>query len=366
MEDTYELEQRLVKAKIELMTRSVFISTISLSLEHKVSDAVPTAGTDGLKVLYNPDFCGRLSAPELVGLMAHECWHIAFGHVTRGTDKNPQIWNMAGDHVINLMLLSERYVLPKDGIHEDRFKGMSTEQVYDILIEEMPEMPEALMDILPSEESTDDVTEQVTDIIVRANTQSQMAGKAKGEIPSEISRLIDDLINPKLNWKEYLNRFLSVKIKDSYSWNRPNRRFMPNLYLPSTYSDGLGDMTFAIDTSGSMTDAEIQEILTEIQSIRDTFKYSTMTILDCDYKIHNVYELESDSNILDLKFSGGGGTSFMPVLNYIEEHPTTALIYFTDLYGETNLDPVDYPILWVCSSSHEPQSIGETIYINPP
>ena len=55
---------------------------------------------------------------------------------------------------------------------------------------------------------------------------------------------------------------------------------------------------------------------------------------------------------------------FQPVLDYVSEHPTQALIYFTDLHGETNLNTVDYPVIWVCTSEHTPSNIGETVYIN--
>ena len=90
-----------------------------------------------------------------------------------------------------------------------------------------------------------------------------------------------------------------------------------------------------------------------------------MTIIDCDARIHNIYEIDAHVDILSLEFHGNGVTSFKPVLDYVSENPTQALIYFTDLYGETNLDEVDYPILWICNSDHPPANIGETIYVDP-
>ena len=103
------LEQKLLKAKIELMTRSVFLSTINLSVKHVVSKMVATAGTDCKQIMYNPDFCKNLSIVELTGLMAHECWHIAFMHKLRQGDRNHVLWNKAADYVINNMLLDSGY-----------------------------------------------------------------------------------------------------------------------------------------------------------------------------------------------------------------------------------------------------------------
>ena len=89
-----------------------------------------------------------------------------------------------------------------------------------------------------------------------------------------------------------------------------------------------------------------------------------MTIIDCDAVIHTIHEVNQNTEIMDLKFSGGGGTAFQPVLDYVEQNPTQALVYFTDLYGEEELEPVNYPILWICNSDHEPATIGETVYVD--
>lgn len=360
MDDKYE--RLLTKAKIELMTRSAFISTISLSLRHKISDEIPTAGTNGREVVYNPKFLDKLSFSEIVGLMAHECWHVAYGHLSRLGSRNPQYWNIAGDYVINLMLNDQGYQLPKEGYLDERFRDMSTEKVYDIVSEEAPEPDEDLIDLINSDVTEEDI-QNITDILVRASTQSKLSGKSRDEIPSEISRLIDDLINPKLNWKELLDRFLTATIKSEYSFRRPNRRFLPDVYLPSQLGNGLGHLTFAIDTSGSVNDEELTEMLSEIHSIRELMKPSEMTIIDCDSAIHHVHHVDENTDILDLEFTGGGGTSFQPVLDYIAQNPTQALVYFTDLYGEDSLNDVDYPILWICNSEHKPMNIGETIYI---
>ena len=191
-----------------------------------------------------------------------------------------------------------------------------------------------------------------------------MADKAAGEIPDEINRLIDELINPKLDWRQLLDRYVSDRVKTDYSWSRPNKRFMPKHYLPSMYSETIGNITFAIDTSGSMTDEELKEILSEIASIQEVYKPKEITIIDCDSKIHNVYSIDEHTDILDLKFSGGGGTSFYPVINYCDEHVPNVLVYFTDLYATPIKNSVEYDILWICNSEHEAATIGETIYLN--
>jgi len=362
------VEDYLRHAKIELMTKSVFLSTICLSLKHSFSDALPTAGTDGMSIIYNPEFFKDLTAPERAGLLAHEVWHVAFNHFARVNGRDKRTWNLAGDYVINYMLIEAGYSLPKGGLYDKRFKDMSTEEVYDIIKTEDEDdqgRGDFLEDLLDAPDGTKeaDVFDRVTDIIIQAQIQSKAAGKEHGEIPGEISRAIDELINPKLPWNQLLTRFLTNMIKDDYTWTRPNRRFFPQHYLPSQHSPTIGDIVVAIDTSGSVTDEDLLEMLSEIQDIRDIYKPESLKIIDCDWEIHNVFAVDKHDNILDLKFTGGGGTSFDPVIKYCDAHQPQLLIYFTDLYAEELNEETSYPIMWICNSEHEPAPYGETIYI---
>lgn len=360
-----ELEGKLLKAKIELMTKSAFISTIALSMRHIITDVIKTADVSGTIIRYNPEFIKDLSTPQFAGLMAHECWHAAFQHAARRLDRDPIIWNAAADYIINHMLTTAGFEIPVGGLLDSKYgDGWSTDTVYADLIKQNNDFDTStlMLDILDKEDLKLD--SDITDIIVRAKTQAEISGeKEAGLIPGEILRIIDKLLNPKLPWPVILNRFLDQRIHEEYSWARRNRRFR-SAYLPSMHSYGLGHLTFAIDTSGSVNDEELQKTLSEIRGIQQIFNPERMTIIDCDARIHNIYEIDQNTDILSLKFNGNGGTQFQPVLDYVSENPTQALIYFTDLYGEDKLDEVDYPILWICNSEHEPANIGETVYVN--
>jgi len=361
-----ELESKLLKAKIELMTRSVFISTIALSVRHIITPATKTADVCKTTIRYNPDFIKKQTVSQFAGLIAHECWHLAFQHAGRRGDRCPDVWNHAGDYIINHMLIKAGFEIPVNGLLSSKYgNGWSTDGVYDDLIKEGKPCNNMMLDLIYGEGAeAPDARSTITDIIVRAQTQAQISGeKSAGEIPDEIARVIDKLLNPKLPWPVILNRFLDQRTREEYSWARRNRRFR-STYLPSLHSYGLGHLTFAIDTSGSVSDEELSAMLSEIKGIRDVFNPERMTIIDCDAKIHKVHDVNQNTDIMSLSFHGGGGTSFMPVLDYVAENPTQALVYFTDLYGEEKLDEVDYPILWICNSEHEPCNIGETIYVD--
>jgi len=314
-------------------------------------------------VEYNTEFFMEMTPPERISLIAHEAWHVALNHMTRRGERDPEKYNRAGDYVINQLLKEAGFELHHSATQDDKYRDMSTNQVYDLLIADEDEKPdEDNQDVIFAEDDGDDdgdkegdgkgnskraIEAHISDMIVKASTQAQIQGEQPGSLPGEVERLIEDLINPVIPWNEMLQRFLTERVKDDYSWNRPNKRFMPDFYLPTQYSEALTHITIAIDTSGSISEDDLIAILSEINYIKETFNPKKLTILDCDYNIHNIYEVTEEMDVRDLKFSGGGGTSCFPVFEYIEEHPTTALIYFTDLYLSPYDKPVDFPVLWI-------------------
>jgi len=130
-------EDKLLKAKIELMTKSAFISTIALSLKHVITPETKTADVNGHVIRYNPEFIKGQSVAQFAGLIAHECWHVAFQHLSRRGNRDPIIWNCAGDYVINYMLTKAGFEIPINGLLDNNYDHTwSTDKVYDDLIKE--------------------------------------------------------------------------------------------------------------------------------------------------------------------------------------------------------------------------------------
>ena len=358
-----KLEESLSKARLGVLLKgSVFLSTIMLSMKHELDEAVPTAATNGLIVKYNPKFLSLLSYERRIGLVAHEVWHLALNHMVRGKDADHRIYNMAGDYVINLLLVTNGFEIPEEGLLDYKYAGWSTEEVYDDLIANAIDVP-CDMDIqYATGEEEQDIEPQITEILVKAVTQSKLVGEAAGLIPNEITRLIDSLINPKLSWNDILFQYLTNKQKTDISWKKPNKRFFPKHILPTQYSDRLENITIAIDTSGSITDEMLRNILSEIRYIHEVLKPEVLRIIDCDCRINNIYEIDEYTDIMDLKFTGGGGTSFRPVLTYCETNTPTVLLYFTDLYGHLKQEETEYDLYWICYSKHPKAPFGTTIY----
>ena len=373
----FDHKDELNKVKIKLMTQSTFLSSMCFDMEHIFTPNLnpPTAATDGLKIYYHPEFWEKISREERIGLVAHEIWHVAWDHLTRLGDRDPKIWNYAGDYVINLMLTQQGFQLPEGALLEYKYAGKSTEEVYRLLEEEEKKNPGSLPgsdmigDIKPKdmEDLTDQekqqLKEKITDMVSKAKTKTEMEnGKEWGNMPDDFKRYIDELLDPKLSWQEILMKYMDSYTKGDYSYVRPNKRFMPGVYLPTQNEPTIGELTVAIDTSGSITDKELQEILSEVENIRRTHNPTKLTMIACDTRVHEVHEVDQFTDITALKFTGGGGTSFKPVLDLVKKNPPAVLLYFTDLWAENITDEPGFDTIWICNSDHPEQGIGETIY----
>jgi len=146
------MDKALDRAKIGVMLHgSVFISTIAFSMHHIWNDKIPTARTDGYCIEYNPEFFESLTHDERVFVIAHESWHTALMHIIRCGDRDKQYYNRAGDYVINQLLKDDRFTLPREEIikvcQDDKYRDLSTNQVYDLIYKKGDAPDEGNMDI---------------------------------------------------------------------------------------------------------------------------------------------------------------------------------------------------------------------------
>lgn len=363
-------QKLLDKSKIEVMLNGgTFLTSIILQLKHELSEQIPTAATNGKWVKYNPSFIRSITPPELVGLMLHEAWHIALLHLDRCKDVPPIIWNMAGDYVINIMITDAGFKIPKCGLLDPKYRGWTTHEVAkDLMNNPPPSAPDFEGDLeYPSgadKEELEQANEEIRNIVIKAYNQAKLSNEV-GNLPADLRKTLDDIIQPKLDWKQLMNRFIDSNIKEDYSFKRPNRKFMPEFIMPSAYSEHISHITVARDTSGSVYPELQNAIAAQIKYLYETFTPERLTVIDCDCEIHRVFEITDNTEIDTLReFHGGGGTSFFPVMDWCKENGTNVLVYFTDMYGDEILNSHGYtfPTLWICYSEHPGFEYGETIH----
>lgn len=356
-----EAQKALDKAKIKLMSKpdSAFFTTICFSLKHVWSDSIPTAATNGKVIKFNPEFFMDLDSEEQVFLLLHETLHVAYLHMDRLQLKKPRLWNIAADHVINLQLIERGYKMPEKGFADPRFKGMNTERVYKILEEEKYENPDdSFLDLEEPEIPSDELQREIEDILVQASIQSKLAGDSPGTIPGDIQIFIDNLLNPKLPWYTLLKKFFNGFSKNDYSWKKPNRRYFPKNILPSLYSQSLGSAAVFADTSGSVTDSQFLRVISETFGMLKKLKPEKIYFGQFDSFIKSVDVVKTSKDLMNVKFTGRGGTYIYPVMEWAKENKPKVLLVFTDgHFRKNNLEDPGIPVIWL---------IYDNTVFNPP
>jgi len=344
-----EHELALNKAKIALMytADSAFFTTLLFSLRIFWDPRIPTAATNGTKIFLNPKFFMSLSPEERVFLLLHETLHCAYLHMIRLKDLEQDRGNMAADYVINLQLVERGFVMPKNGLLNHDFKDMHTKQVYDLL-EPQCTMPKGIPKDLMEPAGNPELTEaEMQDILVRAEIQSKVSEDKLGTIPGEIQIFLDKLLRPKLPWNRILQKYLHSFAKTDYSFRKLNRRFFPKHLLPSLYSNQLMKIGIAIDASGSVTDTDFNRFVTETHSILRMMQPESISLIHFDTEIRAVNNIKNVRELMQVRFTGRGGTKIEPVLEWANKNKPQLLLIFTDGFFKIPKKTTKTDLIWL-------------------
>jgi len=351
------------KARSRLVLDNPFFGTLCLRLK-PVEWEEPTGAVDGVNLFYNLKWFEKLTELERVGFLAHEVMHVVLLHILRREERHAHKWNVAADYAINNHLVAENFILPKGGLVDDEYLNMSTEHIYNVL----PEPPSGWDNVSfdsgkcggvldhPQSDGKAETQGAIEAALTVAINQSAEAAKAQGKLSANMETLISDVTAPKVDWRNVLARFLRANNKSDFTWQRPNRRFIANgLYLPSLHNPCLEDICIAVDTSGSISDDELQQFTSETSYILQELNPERIHLIQCDSDVQDDTEYSRESLPLKVKYTGRGGTAFSPVINYInKKYPSTAaLVYLTDLEACDFGDEPHYPVLWVTTSATE-------------
>lgn len=356
------MNDKLTKAKVQMIVSSPFFASLVLSMQFVEDTNIPTACTDGKRIMYNPKFIDSLTKDEIVGLLVHEVLHVANLHHLRLQQRDPERFNVAADYTINELIVKAGFKLPTGGLLDKAYSNKSAEEIYDLLPKDTKKSPygEFKSGDPKTESQKEEEVQRVKAMVAKAATIARQQGK----IPAGMDRFVDKLLTPVVNWREVLNRFMTERVLSDYSWTKPNKRYMPT-YLPSLNTvPVLGEIVLMVDTSASIDNKLLNEFSSEVQDICSMMQKSLMVIY-IDTKVASVQTFEPLDHIV-LNPKGGGGTDFRPGFDYLDSNDIepVCVIYFTD--GECNSYPAepDYPVLWVVyrNNNFNPP-FGETIAI---
>jgi predicted metal-dependent peptidase len=372
--DMKKLTTKLAKAKTALILEHPFVGTIALSMPFEFDESIKTAATNGKRIKFNPEFVDSLTDEEVKFLVAHECFHPMLEHNFRRGDRQHKKWNVAADYVINKLLTDESIGrMPKMGLHDPNIYNAghgTSEGIYNIL----PDMPDdgsgpgdpgnALDDCEDGDGSPAEQQQQQAEWKVKV-AQAAQAAKMMGKMSANMQRLVDEVLQPKVDWREVMQKFLVKARTDQRSFSRFNRRFIAQgLYLPSVSGEQMGEVCFAVDCSGSIDQKTVNQFAAEIKRVKEDLMPERIHVLYFDSEVSHVESYEQHDD-LDIKPHGGGGTDFAPVFEKIIElgiNPV-AVVFLTDLCCNSFGDQPDAPVLWVTTDPGK-APFGEVVEMN--
>ena len=369
-----DLQRRVGKAKSLLILDHPFFGAAVSRRNIKYVDSVPTAAISATGQIYmNPSWCDPLTVRQLMFLLAHEAMHYMFAHSLRRGHRDATAWNVACDKVINDLLIDAKVGDFIDGgVYLDNARIHAAEELYDDADSGGgnggigDDIGEPCDDGgAPLDESQRAALEAQAKIEA---VQASKAAKATGKLPAGVERIIEDMLNVQTPWHEKLERFMQSKVRDGYSWNRPNRRFVGDgVYLPGVdYTPRMGELVIAVDTSGSLTSKEVDYFNAHINRILHTCLPEKLTVVYCDAAVQGTSEYVPDDLPIEIRPLGGGGTSFRPVFEWLDNYDgeVECLVYLTDGYGDQHLlDDSSIPTVWLTTGKAD-FPFGDVIEFN--
>ena len=126
----------LEQIKRKILVKYPFFGSVLAKSNFIEEPLISTAATDGTNIFYNPAFLANVNDEEKTFVLSHEICHIAFNHIFRSEGKNPRLWNIATDSVINAFLKQDGLPIIDGCIDNDDAINYDAEELYQKLLDE--------------------------------------------------------------------------------------------------------------------------------------------------------------------------------------------------------------------------------------
>lgn len=411
-----DIHIKLQAARTRLVLDQPFIGALLLHLPMQATNRCETIGTDGVAIYFNPRYVAALSLRQTQFMLAHQALHCALGHFARRGHRTRNRWDVACDFAVNLLLVDEGMESPAGALLDSRYRGLSAEEIYPLIAEgeglatldmhlfdgasstagmarvgegsegerSVPERDDAdgaasddeqWSDAAPhrrrnpgaatAEAGSPSIEESALQWQMRLATAAQQAERA-GRLGASWQRALGRMLQPALPWSALLARHVVSRARDDYSFQRPSRRDVGGALLPRMHSAQL-ELFVVLDTSGSVSESQLNAFATEIEALKGQVR-ARVTLHACDEKLVQAgpWVFESWEPIdLPRTLTGGGGTDFRPVFDWIREqsHRPDLLVYFTDAEGDFPQSAPPFPVIWLVKGP-APVPWGERIQLN--
>jgi len=410
-------EKILKKLRAKIILKEPFFSSLLQKVSFSLTSENTVSYTDEYNVYFGQSFF-TLPEEQQLGVALHELLHVAFLHVTRlKQQKLQQIpWNIATDLIINETLIRDGYKLPEGSVNRswvyNRFDyeynpKHSAEIIYNFIVKKFKQqrqqgggqgdgqdnnqqkqqsneqgdgqnnnqqnnsiLSKKFQDLKPSKDKS--YNQKHSEEIKSALAEGVVIAKMMGKQDSHLLEVIEKLLKPQVNWRQVLKTKLYTVMEKMFAVSRKfNKRksYLFNydvIYEKQKYAGAR--LIVVIDTSGSMSTKELQQILSEIKSLAETFKLLNIRVIQHSYSI-TYNEVVPIVQLTKFKMYGRGGTSYIPVLENLLKYPKSLVIWFTDGWGDQDYEEFKtlykkqpHQFLWVITSSDKIEKVTQNIY----
>ena len=183
----------------------------------------------------------------------------------------------------------------------------------------------------------------------------------RSTMPELFQRLVGEIPQTETPWEQILRSLVQMVFQEETikNYSRPSRRWLAleNEYpkrasvclpfSPDAMKKRGSRLAVALDTSGSIDGGLLGRFLAEIAALCELNQRNLVLIIG-DAQVHQIAEIDwrdAGRELARLSYTGGGGTDFRPLIEAAAEFAPDALIYLTDLFGETGDAPC-FPLIW--------------------
>ena len=403
-------EARRVSAlRLQLLDLHPFWGYLLAHLRVLQAPELPSfAATDCWRHIWlNPLLTRHLSMPQLGFVLAHELGHHLLASRDRQRGRRAHRWNCATDFAINRIVAAidhparpgERLYRSPGGSYpglgtveillDPRWDGMIAEAIYEYLDDDVLPVPASVSVELGGEPSgaagarprasaTDhgggldvhlpaglspEQRQEVRDRIAAA-VEHAVRSQQRGDIPGQVLRELGSAGRARVPWRRLLRRYAgSALARDDYALHRPDRRFIEHdLVVPGRWSEGLGSLVVALDTSASIDAELLGAVGAELRALASQAEETTLIVADARVQ-QVVGDLELERFSTQCRVKGGGGTDHRPVFAWLQEHRLRPdlLVGITDLYSRFPERAPGYPVLWLVPQRHGAAPWGRVV-----
>ncbi|UUU26093.1 vWA domain-containing protein [Streptomyces sp. DSM 40750] len=303
-------------------------------LAHAHGIAIAAVDAEAGEIYINP--LRQFEDEEWRFILAHEMLHAALRHGDRCGTRDPYLFNIAADYVINDWLREMQVGTMPDGLlYDAALAGLSAEEVYDRIVGDLRRMRrlstprgkgagDILGGPLGSPRDYVDLDEFYRRGLARGFDLHER--QERGLLPAGLVEEIRALSHPPLPWDAQLARWFDEFVPSpqaARTYARPSRRqsATPDIPRAGRYfpPEEIARCTFGVvlDTSGSMDRALLGKALGAIASYAAARDVPAARVVFCDAAPHDAGFLPVTEIAGRVRVHGRGGTVLQPGIDLL-------------------------------------------------